>query len=396
MMHSDGSRTEDSVVEPPLARRFVWGRSHLWWAVLSFWFVVSLASGLEMTLLQTVTWRETLLSILSRLIPWLLMTVLIIRISATWILDFSHWRRSLWIYLAAFVISMALVAVFTYFGPPPALIGGQKTNALALFAGSPRSMMYLVLAHMTSQAPTFWGLVAVAHVVRFFEREDSRKLREAELRTQLIQARLQALQSQLNPHFLFNTLNSIASLLHDNPATAEQMIEALGELLRLATTTHRHQVTVREELHFLDQYLLIQRIRFGDRLQVHMQIDQAMLQDLVPVLILQPLVENAVKHGVETQLGPCLIEISVQAAGAANFLRLEVGNSGPAQSAPAGKIKEGVGLSNTRARVQEMYGPAASLELHPGRAGGFTVRILLQRLAPQPAPVPLPKLEVTT
>jgi sensor histidine kinase YesM len=187
------------------------------------------------------------------------------------------------------------------------------------------------------------------------------------------------LQLQLNPHFLFNTLNSIASLVQDNPATAEQMIEALGDLLRVATSTQRQRVAMREELHFLDQYLLIERIRFGDRLRIETEVNETVLNDPVPVLILQPLVENAIKHGVEKQLGPSFIRIAVQPAGGGYFLRLEVSNSGAASPAHGGKIEERIGLSNTRARLQAMFGSQASLELHPQPQGGFVARMLIPR-----------------
>jgi sensor histidine kinase YesM len=249
-----------------------------------------------------------------------------------------------------------------------------------------------MLTRLTYQVPTFWGLVAVAQAVRFYEREDSRKLQEAELRAELTQARLQALQLQINPHFLFNTLNSIASLVHDHPAIAEQMIEALGELLRIATTTQRQQVTMREELHFLDQYLLIERIRFGDRLRIKTDIHEAVLDDLVPVLILQPLVENAIKHGVETQEGPSDIQVGVHSAGAGYFLRLEVSNSGPVLTAPYGKIRERIGLSNTRDRLLTMFGSQASVELHPREEGGFVARLLIPRAAAAQASRPQPEV----
>ena len=365
-----------------------WGLSRFWWAVLTFWLVVSLAAGLETTLLQTVSREEALLEIVSRLAPWLFMTGLIIPISSKYTLDRANWRRSIWIYLAAFAASLGVVALFTYFGPPPPLLRSHTPASFARFSGDSRSLAFFILTRLTYQVPTFWGLVAVAHAVRFYEREDTRELREAELRAQLIQARLQALQSQLNPHFLFNTLNSIASLVQDNPATAERMIEALGDLLRAATTTHRQQATLREELHFLDQYLLIERIRFGDRLRIEMEINEAVLGELVPVLILQPLVENAIKHGVETHVGPSLIRIAVQSAGAGNFLRLEVSNSGPVLNPPAGSLKERVGLSNTRARLQTMFGQQATLELHPRPEGGFVARMLIPRPAAAPRSAP--------
>lgn len=377
---TDASLVKNAVIARKTLERRPWGLSRFWWVVLSFWIAVSLASGLEITLLQTVSRSEALLETLSRLIPWLFMTMLVIWISSSYTLDRANWKRSILVYVAACALSGVVVAVFAYFGPPPPLLAGRSPTNLEKIKGDPRSMIFLVLTRVTTQMPTFWGLVAVAHAVRLYERDHLRKLREAELRTQLIQARLQALQLQLNPHFLFNTLNSIASLVHDNPATAEKMIEALGDLLRSAiNSTDRQQITVREELHLLDQYLLIERIRFGERLRVEMDISDRVLDDSLPVLILQPLVENAVKHGVETQLGSSLIQISVQPAGAGNSLCLEVSDNGPISDSTIGKIQEHVGLTNTRARLREMFGSQASLELHPRTLGGFVVRILIPR-----------------
>jgi two-component sensor histidine kinase len=339
---------------------------------------MAFATGFETTLLQTITRQEMAQGVLSRLGPWLFMTGLIIRISSKYTLDATNWRHVIWVYVAACALSLGVVALFTYFGPPSPLLSHESATSGAL-AGHSRPMTFQILTRMTLQVPSFWGLVAVAHAVRFYEREDFRKLHEAELRAELMQARLQALQLQLNPHFLFNTLNSIASLVQDNPASAEQMIEALSELLRVAITTNRQKVTMREELHFLEQYLLIERIRFGDRLQVEQHIDEAMLDDLVPVLILQPLVENAIKHGVQKHVDSSRIQIAVQPAGEGHFLRLEIANSGPVAGPVAQKIEERVGLSNTRARLQAMFGQAASLELYPRPQGGFVTRVLLPR-----------------
>jgi len=378
---------------PPLKPdRQTWGLSLFWWAVLTFWIVVALAAGLETALLQTISVKEAALDILSRLAPWLFMTGLIIRVSSKYTVDAGNWKQAAWVYLAAFAASLSVVALFTYFGPPPPLLSTHQPSRGSGFASDPRSLTFLILVRMTYQIPTFWGLVAVAHAVRYYEREDSRRLREAELRAQLVQARLHALQLQLNPHFLFNTLNSIASLVHDNPDTAERMIEALGDLLRVATSTQRQQVTIREELHFLDQYLLIERIRFGERLRIETQIDEALLDESVPVLVLQPLVENAVKHGVETHVESSLIQIAVQSAGEGHFLRLEITNSGPVAEPFGRKIEERIGLSNTRARLQAMFGAEASLELYPRPQGGFVARILIPRpagipRAPRPAEV---------
>ncbi|MEJ0089762.1 MAG: histidine kinase [Limisphaerales bacterium] len=350
----------------------VWRLSRFWWLVLFFWLVVSLASALEMSLMHMASRSQVLLETFFRLLAWVFMTLLVIRISATYTFDRTNWRRTIWVYLAGCAVSMGVIALLAYFGPPP---------WIATPAGGSRSMAFAVLLRLTYQLPAFWGLVAVAHAVRLYELDHLRQLRESELQARLMQTRLRALQLQLNPHFLFNTLNSIASLVHENPATAERMIEALSNLLRLAlTNTGRQQVTVREELHLLDQYLLIARIRFGERLHVKMQINETVLEDEVPVLILQPLVENAVKYGVETQLGPSQVQISAQPAGTGDFLCMEVSNDGPVYDLGAGKIEERIGLTNTRARLREMFGAQASLELQPRTTGGFVAQILIPRL----------------
>jgi sensor histidine kinase YesM len=236
----------------------------------------------------------------------------------------------------------------------------------------PRETAFLVLRRITFQLPVFWGLVGIAHALRFYEQSKARERREAELEVRLVEARLQALRMQLNPHFLFNTLNSIASLVHEQPQ-AEEMIEALSDLLRLTlSASDRQDVTLREELHFLDRYLLIEQMRFGERLQVEKQIDVGALDSVVPILILQPLVENAVKHGIEAQIAPGLIRIVAERAG--TTLRLAVSDNGRGL-AGNGKHKEGVGLRNTRARLKELYGENASLELKPGEAGGLIAEI---------------------
>jgi hypothetical protein len=391
---SDASAFDNTVSVPPKNERIIWGLQRFWWVVISFWVVVSLASGLEMELLRATGTTRAFGDILSRLGPWLFMTVLIMRISSTRMLDYGTWKRSLVIYLVACVVSMSVVGVFAFCGPRPAFIEAKSAGLPVGAAPDPRDMAFFILTRITTQLPVFWGLVAVAHAVRFYERDHLRRLRETELRTQLVEARLRALQLQLNPHFLFNTLNSIAALVNENPATAERMIVALGDLLRMTlATSDRKQVTIREELHLLDQYLLIERIRFGGRLKVETQIDEVLLDDLVPVFILQPLAENAVKHGVENQLGPVLVRITAQSTGAGDSLLLEIANDGASTDIAFQTIKERVGLSNTRSRLQAMFGSQASLKLLPGNNGGFAVRLMIPRQSAAARP---PRLEPQT
>jgi two-component sensor histidine kinase len=339
--------------------------------VTAFWLILALASALEMSVLQSTSWWQAMLIALSRLAPWMLLTPVVVWVSSAYTLERGTWRSSLWVHLAVCLLSLGVIGAFAYFTPPtprPDPAARDRLNR------DPRESAFLVLRRITAQLPIFWGLVGVAHALRFYERNQERIRREAELESRLVQARLQALRMQLNPHFLFNTLNSIASLVHEQPQ-AEEMIEALSDLLRITLkASDRAEVSLREELHFLDRYLLIEQIRFGDRLSVEKQIEAAALDAAVPILILQPLVENAVKHGIETRIAPGVIRISARRAG--DTLLLEVCDNGRGLAKTANGIpKEGVGLSNTRSRLSEMYNGSAILDLQPAEIGGLSARI---------------------
>jgi LytS/YehU family sensor histidine kinase len=151
----------------------------------------------------------------------------------------------------------------------------------------------------------------------------------------------------------------------------------LSDLLRLTlSASERQEVTLREELYFLDRYLLIERTRFRERLRVEKRIDIRALDGIVPILILQPLVENAVKHGIEAQIAPGMISIIVEQAG--DRLRVEVSDNGRGLAGEVkGELREGVGLSNTRSRLKELYGDQGSLTLRPGKTEGFSAEIQL-------------------
>jgi signal transduction histidine kinase len=367
-----------------------WRLSGFWWLVTAFWLFIALASALEMSLMQSAAIVQSLLVALTRLLPWVFLTPLVVWTCSTYTLERSTWKRNVWIHLAVCVLSLGIVGGFAYLvpPPPPLIISGQDPAATQRAYRQPRAAAYAALRRVTLQLPTFWGLVGVAHAIRFYERAKARERRAVELETRLTQARLEALRMQLNPHFLFNTLNSIASLVHDEPQRAEEMIEALSELLRLALyTADRQEVTLRDELCFLERYLLIERTRFGERLCVEKQIDVVALDAVVPILIFQPLVENAVKHGIENRLAPCVIRIAAEHAG--EMLRLEVTDNGRGQVGET--LNEGVGLTNTRLRLKELYGEDGLLKLRSEPGEGFSAEILvpwrteLEEALPEPA-----------
>jgi len=219
----------------------------------------------------------------------------------------------------------------------------------------------------------YWVILVVSHAFDYYRKYRERELRASELEKHLVQAKLQALQMQLNPHFLFNTLHSISSLMHKDVEAADRMIVRLGDLLRAALAgAGTQQVTLRRELALLELYLSIEQIRFGSRLSVKLSIAPDTLEAQVPNLILQPLVENAIRHGIEPRARPGCIELQAQRR--AEVLSLIVSDNG-AGLGHKGVIKEGVGLSNTRARLQELYGAAQRFEMHRGPEGGVRVEL---------------------
>jgi sensor histidine kinase YesM len=180
---------------------------------------------------------------------------------------------------------------------------------------------------------------------------------------------------QLNPHFLFNTLNAIASLMHKDVKLADRMITRLADLLRYALeSTDAHEVPLRQELSFLERYLEIEKTRFGSRLTVRMEIPEQALDALVPNLILQPLVENAIKHGIERRSKPGLIEL--RAVCEDQCLRLTLTDNGPGLPAQP-SARKGIGVANTRARLAELYGAAHTFELRDAEGGGVVVEVTL-------------------
>jgi two-component system LytT family sensor kinase len=200
--------------------------------------------------------------------------------------------------------------------------------------------------------------------------------REEQLRSLATEAELKALKAQINPHFLFNTLNTIAALIHTDPTRAEVTVERLAEILRyvLASTEH-NWITLREELAFVDGYLEIEAVRFGDRLQISRQIDRRILDVRMPGLILQPLVENAIRHG-ENQNGG--IDLSIIVSQSENDVEIIVADQGPGM--PDGfEIGErpGVGLSNVQQRLIRIYGPAYGLHIRSNQPKGTVVTIII-------------------
>lgn len=225
----------------------------------------------------------------------------------------------------------------------------------------------------------YFAFLGCVYAFTYFAEAREREAQQARLSAQLAEARLGALRMQLNPHFLFNSLNALAVLVRDEKTRdASRMLELLGAVLRqVLQGEKRQQVSLAEELRFIEQFLAIEQVRFSDRLQVRWSIAPAARAALVPEFILQPLVENAIRHGIAKRTEAGTVELSATIEG--EELVLEVRDNGPEYRADV--TGEGVGLANTRARLETLFGAAGRLELRRTDAGDTiaTVRIPLRR-----------------
>lgn len=233
--------------------------------------------------------------------------------------------------------------------------------------------LYLILTFYPVNVLFYWGIVILDHAISYYQKFQERELRASQLEAQVAQSQLQVLKMQLHPHFLFNTLNAISALIQDSPDEAEEMVTRLGDLLRMTLeNAGRHEVSFKEELEFLQHYLDIEQIRFQDRLKILMTIEPETLDVLVPSLILQPLVENSIRYGVAPRPeGGC---IKIKAWRENSTLRLEVEDDGPGLPGRT-PLKEGIGLTNTRARVRSLYGDGHGVALGNAAGGGLTVNL---------------------
>jgi two-component system, LytTR family, sensor kinase len=229
---------------------------------------------------------------------------------------------------------------------------------------------------------TYWAIVGLSHALLYYRESRARAVRSAHLETKLVEAQLKTLQQQLHPHFLFNTLHAISSLMHKDVEAADRMLVQLSDLLRI-TLEHlgRQEVTLHAELDALAKYLQIEQTRFADRLVVTFDVQPETVETRVPSLLLQPLVENAIKHGVARKAGPGHILISARREG--DKLRLEVRDDGVGLSEDAlTALQKGFGVSTTRARLQHLFGADFRFEFHRLTQGLAVVIALPWRPAP--------------
>ncbi len=287
-------------------------------------------------------------------------------------LERARWKSRIAIYFASGIAASALYAVL-------ALLKDSALNTLVWDRPAPSLSVLgagFLFGGLEFYMLVFCTMLAVVHAFEYHQRYQDRSFKTARLEAQLSRAQLQVLRVQLNPHFLFNSLNAVSSLMHKDVDAADRMLVRLSDFLRLSLEVgDQQEVTLSDEVEILEHYVEIERARFGDRLEVTVDVDPDLLDAMVPNLVLQPLVENAIRHGLSMRSAPGHVEVRARPQ-FPDKIELRVSDNGPGiQGDPGEVLKPGVGLHNTMQRLQQLYGAAQRFEIGNARDGGFQVTL---------------------
>jgi two-component system LytT family sensor kinase len=307
---------------------------------------------------------------------WALLAPLVLLVARRFPLERGVWLRSLPVHLVAVVvITVVHIGLFEWLRITLSHLVWMPTMKQSVTWWGRVSDTFL--RNFDYEMMAYWTIVGAHHAVTYYHQAQERALKASRLDTQLAEAQLQALQRQLHPHFLFNTLNAISALMHRDVEAADQMLSKLSDLLRIALDQRGAQeVALKDELEFLQKYLEIEQARFGDRLSVDFTIEPQTLDAQVPNLILQPLVENSVRHAVAVRIEPG--HIAVKARRNDDRLELSVRDNGPGlPKERAVAPSSGVGLANTRSRLERLYGASQHLTFAEPPGGGLLVTVSL-------------------
>lgn len=365
--------------------RLVQHRGFRWLLIFSAWmllglFICSQEFVAYSRMKRTMQWSELLAMSLGLCFLWALATPLILWLIERFKIERENWLRHGLIHLLASLILAFSIKVFHEFLLYAFVYPPNPSKPFSIAASAQSFYTYFDYWILI-----YWLILLVMHATEFYQRSRENEWKASQLESRLAQAQLQALKTQLNPHFLFNTLNAVSALMHRDVRAANRMMTQLSDLLRLSlATSGAQEVPLKLELEFLDRYVEIQRVRFPDRLHVSLEVQPETLDALVPNFILQPLVENAIRHGIAPRSAPGCVAIIARCAD--GLVELVVRDNGA--GFPAGRhllLRDGVGLTNTRARLRHLYGAAHRFELRNVPAGGAEVFIVIPFRPAEPA-----------
>lgn len=337
----------------------------LWTAIgLSFasqFYLSSTLSG------RPITWTEAVSYALADWYVWAVLSLVPLTLSRRFPIEKLRWSNNVLVHLIA-SLSVALAYAFLR-----ALVAQAQNFALGEPIPFHEAAQPLLFKTYHFNLIVYWVILAIAHAANYYRKYHERERTALDLERRLSDARLQALQMQLNPHFLFNAMHSISALMHRDVDAADSMLARLSELLRLTLKSDGSQtIPLSQELQILQAYLDIERIRFGDRLTIDLEIDPATTQIQVPSLILQPVVENALRHGIAPHARPG--QLTITSSATADTLTLTVTDNGGGLPET---IKEGIGISNTRTRLEELYANHQTFTLQNTTPTGTRAQITL-------------------
>ncbi len=308
---------------------------------------------------------------------------------AAWMLEFLLWGLTflaMWHFLRASIQAATTRQMVLLYFPLSVLVGiVEETLYITIFRyqhpGKHYSFLTRLGHNLSSALVTdviiFWMGFIVFRSVGYYQRYREREQMASQLQAQLVQARLQALQMQLNPHFLFNTLNGVSSLMRTDPDAADEMLERLSSLLRITLAKGQAQrIPLQEEMEVVQLYVSIQQLRFGDRVSQSVEVSPEAWDALVPSMILQPIVENAYVHGISRSLGQATI--TIKAFVNHDKLCISIRNAGSVPGSSGDALRrEGVGIANVKARLELHYGSRQSFSLQEIAPGDVTALCVL-------------------
>jgi sensor histidine kinase YesM len=334
-------------------------------------------------------WLHHLTSWMVGVYVWFLLTPVVLWLGRRFPLEGKRWIR--W---TATHFALAPVIALVQLGTESAILHliGVFPTIMTSFAAT---LAFLLVIGFHQAFLMYWIILAIQYGFGWYRRYEERKqealrleLQSSQLQSQLVQAHLSALKMQIQPHFLFNTLNAIMVLVRQQKGReAEEMLSRLSDLLRcVLDDVNTQEVPLRRELEYVQLYLSIEQVRFQDRLQIEIASDPEVLAAAVPHMVLQPLVENAIRHGIGRSSSAGRIRIS--ACRVKGMLEITVQDDGPGLAPFALDRARGIGLANTRARLTQRYGETASLRVENGAQAGVTATVILPCRLIAPAPEP--------
>jgi two-component system, LytTR family, sensor kinase len=305
-------------------------------------------------------------------LSWLLLTPLVLLLAEHFPLDRNHWRRSFTIHLIASLVIAVFQRVFT-----DVSVAWIRWGAEYAFAYN--KILASLIGYFDYGVLVYWIIVLLDQGVKYYRTIQEEKLRTSRLETRLAEARLESLRNQLHPHFLFNTLNSISALIHVSPRAADTMIARLGDFLRITLDNSGARFApLGAELEALQSYFDIERVRFADKVTLETEIEPATLSAQVPCFVWQPLLENAIKHGIETSGGSGRITVRAQSRNGSLLFQIQDTGPGLSNNGSAGyPLHEGIGLSRTRAILEHLYGPDQHFEIQSVPGGGVLASLTI-------------------